>query len=94
MTGEICKAGDGVCLNVWLSSCFYIFIPLCTPPPHCPPLGICFCSSEEAHASSVWTQQQLSVPSSTKHVRRCLLEVALAQQREEAEGVERGGETE
>lgn len=61
------------------SSCFYIFIPFSTPPPHCPPLGICFCSSEEAHASSVWTKQQLSVPSKAKHVRRCLLEVALAQ---------------
>ncbi|KAF5910149.1 D-alanine--D-alanine ligase [Clarias magur] len=34
---------------------------------------------EEAHASSAWTHQQLSVPSTAKHVRRCLLEVALAQ---------------
>lgn len=73
------KQKHNSCFLLLVELLFLHFIPLRTPPPHCPPLGICFCSSEEAHASSAWTQQQLSVPSTAKHVRRCLLEVALAQ---------------
>lgn len=62
-----------------LSSCFYILIFLCPPPADSPPLSACFSFSEEAHANSAWTEQHHFIKSSAKHVRRCLLEVVLAQ---------------
>ncbi len=64
-----------------LSSCFYILIFLCPPPADSPPLSACFSFSEEAHANSAWTEQHHFIKSSAKHVRRCLLEVVLAQVR-------------
>lgn len=64
-----------------LSSCFYILIFLCPPPADSPPLSACFYFSEGAHANSAWTEQHHFIKSSAKHVRRCLLEVVLAQVR-------------
>lgn len=60
---------------------FLHFDFLCPPPADSPPLSACFYFSEEAHANSAWTEQHHFIKSSAKHVRRCLLEVALAQVR-------------
>ncbi len=65
-----------------LSSCFYIFIfcalLLLTPHPFLP---VSISQKKPAHANSAWTEQHHFIKSSAKHVRRCLLEVVLAQVR-------------